>query len=384
MVVTFLSFQTINLWCHCCAVSAQVSAQASARIQRWALTLASYEYDLLYKSSKDHANADAMSRLPLKEIPPTTPLPAELILLAELISNSPVTSAQIHAWTRSDSILSIVLQYLNHGWPDVCPSDELKPYWSRQNELSLLDGCILWASRVVIPVQGREQLLHELHEGHFGISKAKSRARSCMWWPGIDADIERKVKQCEKCQQSRGSPPEAPLYPWPWPSHPWSRLHLDFAGPINNTMFLLVVIDAHSKWIEVFPMSSVTSSATIQRLRVLFAQFGLPDTVVTDNGSCFGSQEFEAYLMENGVHHLTSAPYHPASNGMAERAVQIVKNGLKRDTEGTLTERLARVLFNYRIMPHSTTDVSPAALLFGRTLRSRLDLGAIHKLFLNI
>ena len=181
------------------------------------------------------------------------------------------------------------------------------------------------------------------------------------------------MKQCEKCQQSRGSPPEAPLYPWPWPSHPWSRLHLDFAGPINNTMFL-VVIDAHSKWIEVFPMSSATSSATIQRLRVLFAQFGLPDTVITDNGSCFVSQEFEAYLTENGVHHLTSAPYHPASNGMAERAVQIVKNGLKRDTEGTLTERLARVLFNYRIMPHSTTDVSPAELLFGRTLRSRLDL----------
>ena len=144
--------------------SRAVSAQASARIQHWALTLASYEYDLLYKSSKDHANADAMSRLPLKEIPLTTPLPAELILLAELISNSPVTSAQIRAWTRSDSILSIVLQYLNHGWPDVCPSDELKPYWSRQNELSLLDGCILWASRVVIPVQGREQLLHELHK----------------------------------------------------------------------------------------------------------------------------------------------------------------------------------------------------------------------------
>ena len=117
-------------------------------------------------------------------------------------------------------------------------------------------------------------------------------------------------------------------------------------------------------------MPSATLSATIQRL--LFAQFGLLDTIVTDNGSCFVSNKFQAYLTENGVRHLTSAPYHPASNGMAERAVQIVKNGLKRDTEGTVTERLARVLFNYRIMPHSTIDVSPAELLFGRTLRSRL------------
>ena len=127
---------------------------------------------------------------------------------------------------------------------------------------------------MVIPVQRREQLLHELHEGHFGISKAKSRARSCIWWPGIDADIKKKVQKCEKCQQTRGSPPEAPLYPWPWPSQPWSCLHLDFAGPINNTM-LLVIVDAHLKWIEVFPMHSATSNATIQKLQVLFAQFGL-------------------------------------------------------------------------------------------------------------
>jgi hypothetical protein len=353
--------------------SRAVSPQSSARIQRWALTLASYEYDLKYKISNENANADAMSHLPLREMPTQTPAPKELILLMESIANSPVTSSQICLWTKTDPTLSLVSQFLTSGWPETCPSEELKPYWLKQNELSLLNGCILRASRVVIPKEGRRQLLCELHEGHFGISKAKSRARSCIWWPGIDGDIEKMVKSCNQCQQTRGSPPEAPIYPWPWPLHPWSRLHVDFAGPINNVMFL-VIVDAHSKWIEVFPMPSATSSATIRCLQTLFAQFGLPKTIVSDNGSCFVSQEFEKFLKVNGIRHLTSAPYHPATNGLAERAVQIIKNGLKRDTEGTLSARLARILFNYRISPHSTTEISPAELLFGRKLNSKLDL----------
>jgi hypothetical protein len=346
-----------------------VSPQSSARIQRWALTLASYSFNLQCKSSRENANADALSRLPLQETVAETPVPPELVLLLEHIANSPVTSEQIREWTAKDKVLSLVLQYLRSGsWPDSCPSDELKPYWTRQTELSLVNGCILWASRVVVPVNGRSQLLNELHEGHFGISKAKSRARSCIWWPGIDKQIETMIKNCHECQQTRGTPPEAPSYPWPWPLDPWTRLHIDFAGPINNIM-LLIVIDAHSKWIEVFSMKTASSFTTIQHLQTLFAQFGLPKTIVSDNASYFVSQEFKAFLTKNGIKHITSAPYHPATNGLAERAVQIVKNGLKRDSEGTLCSRLARILFNYRVTPHCTTNSSPAELLFGRNLR---------------
>ena len=351
-----------------------ISSQSSARIQRWALTLAAYEYDLSYKSSVDHANADALSRLPLNESIGITPLPPELILVMEHIANSPVTAKEIAQGTKADPILSRVLQYLNSGWPDSCPDDSLKPYWNRQNELSLHDGCILLASRVVIPEKCRKQLLAELHEGHFGITKLKARAQSCIWWPGIDTAIEAMVKSCPSCQENRNAPPEAPIHPWPWPSRPWSRLHIDFAGPLKNNTMLLVIIDAFSKWIEVFPMATVTSSATISKLRMIFAQFGLPDTIVSDNGPSLVSQEFEDYLTQHGIKHLTSSPYHPASNGLAERAVQIVKNGLKRDTDGTLTERLARILLNYRIIPHSTTGVTPSELMFGRLIKSKVDL----------
>ena len=170
----------------------QISSQSTARIQRWALMLAGYEYKLKYKASQDHENADGSSRLPLADLPASTPLPPELILLMENISNRPVSAGQVSSWTKADPILSKVLQFIRLGWPDTCPDDEsFKPYWSKQSELSILDGCILWSSHVVVPLKGRQDLLSELH--------AKSRARLCVWWPGIDEDIEKTVKDCTKC-----------------------------------------------------------------------------------------------------------------------------------------------------------------------------------------
>ena len=148
---------------------------------------------------------------------------------------------------------------------------------------------------------------------------------------------------------------------------------MDFAGPFQGKM-ILIVIDSHSRWIEAFPTDSATSSTVIEISRGLFAQFGLPEVLVTDNGPCFVSEEFETFLAKNGIKHITSAPFHPATNGLAERAVQTVKRGLKKETNGSMKSRLAKVLMAYRIAPQSTTGVSPSQLLFGRRIRSRLDL----------
>ena len=140
----------------------------------------------------------------------------------------------------------------------------------------------------------------------------------------------------------------------------------------------LILIDAHSKWIEAFNTPTATSAAVINELRTTFARFGIPETVVTDNGTCFVSSEFEQFLDKNGIRHITSAPYHPASNGLAERAVQIIKKGLKKQAEGSVAHRLAKVLLSYRITPQGTTGVSPAELLLGRRPRTVLDLVKPH------
>ena len=119
--------------------------------------------------------------------------------------------------------------------------------------------------------------------------------------------------------------------------------------------------------------NSSTSTATIELLRKTFACLGLPDVVVSDNATTFTSNEFSEFLKRNGVRHVRTPPYHPASNGLVERAVQTFKDGMKRLTKGSLNTRLQRFLFKYRITPHSTTGTSPAELMFGRKLHSHLD-----------
>ena len=161
--------------------------------------------------------------------------------------------------------------------------------------------------------------------------------------------------------------------PWKWPNRPWTRVHIYFAGPFLNHMFF-ILIDSHSKWIEVHPLSSITASATIQCLCNIFAQFGIPENVVFDNGPTFTSMEFKQFLQRNGVRHTTSPPYHPASNGLVERAVQIFKHSVAKMTDETVQTKIARFLFTYRTPPQSTTGMSPSELLLGRRLKSALDL----------
>ena len=111
-----------------------------------------------------------------------------------------------------------------------------------------------------------------------------------------------QLKKCQQCQLHQKAPAEAPLHPWEWPGQPWSRVHIDYAGPYKGHMYL-VVIDAHCKWMDVHIMQSTTSAATIVKLREIFATHGLLETIVSDNGPNFTSAEFENFLSKNGIKH---------------------------------------------------------------------------------
>ena len=188
----------------------------------------------------------------------------------------------------------------------------------------------------------------------------------------MDSAIEDVVKHCQVCQQSRPSPPVAPLHPWEWPSKPWSRLHLDFAGPFLGHHYL-VLVDAYSKWIVVEVMPSITSEKTIEKLRMIYATHGLPQKLVTDNGATFTSSKFLQFTEKNGIKHVTSTPYHPSTNGLAERAVQTFKRAIERMHNLPIQDRLSKFLLTYRLTPHTTTGVAPAELLMGRRPYSLLD-----------
>ena len=191
-------------------------------------------------------------------------------------------------------------------------------------------------------------------------------------WLRLDQEIEDKVQACHKCQSNQPTPPVAPLHPWNWSSRPWARAHLDFAGPFMGHMYLIMV-DSHSKWIEVVVMSSITASDTILCLRSIFARFGLHEHIVTDNGPTFISTKLKEFLRKNSIKDTTPAPYHASTNELVERTVQTVKGGLKRMKEGSIQTILARFLFSYRITPQSTTGFSLAKMMMGRKVHSALD-----------
>ena len=136
----------------------------------------------------------------------------------------------------------------------------------------------------------------------------------------------------------------------------------------------LVVINVHSKWLDVHIMQSTTSAATITKLREIFANHGLPETLVSDNGPNFTCAEFKNFLVKNGIRHIRDSPYHPASNGQAERAVRVFKEGMEKMGGGCMQTKLSRFLLKYRTTPHSTTGVPPAQLLMKRKFRTKLDL----------
>ncbi|KAL0151831.1 hypothetical protein M9458_052832 [Cirrhinus mrigala] len=250
------------------------------------------------------------------------------------------------------------------------PAEEERVLVLDENDVSLIKAEQVEKWTVKDPVLARAG---QPYSGHPGITRMKGLARSYVWWPQMDVAVEGLVKACARCQESRNTPPCAPLHPWEIPKLPCRRIHIDYAGPWQGKMFLILV-DAYSKWIEAFPLNSATSAVTIQCLRQSFSQNGLPEIVVSDNGSCFTSKEFNEFTSRNGIKHITTAPYHAASNGLVERAVQTFKSLMKKTTGDSTEARIARALFSYRITPQSTTGKSLAELLCGRKLRSTLDL----------
>ncbi|XP_061709472.1 uncharacterized protein K02A2.6-like [Cydia pomonella] len=276
---------------------------------------------------------------------------------------------------RPVAYASRVLNAAESGWPAKCDDPELQPYWVRRHELYSEAGCIMWGYRMVIPTALRNDVLRELHIGHFGVVKMKSLARSYVWWPGIDAEIEKTCRECTTCALEAPAPAKAAPQAWPYLEEVWSRLHMDFLGPLHG-MTYLVVVDSSSKWIEVKQMTRTTADDVIRVLREIFARFGLPKMMVSDNGPPFTSGELTQFMQFNGIKQTYSPVYHPSSNGAAEGAVKLVKKTIlkalrdKQDVDAALQS----YLLAYRNSIHSSTGESPARLLQRRGLRTRLDL----------
>ncbi|XP_063385411.1 uncharacterized protein K02A2.6-like [Cydia fagiglandana] len=348
-----------------------VPSMTSSRMQRWALLLMAYDFDIQYVNSAGNC-ADALSRLPIgqnREVDP--PEQSYLHFASDALF---LDCNEIRLKTAKDPLLGRVVNYIKNGWPDSAEIREIQPYLNRHKELYLELDCVMWGHRVVIPEACREIVLRELHEPHMGVVKTKAMARSYVWWPGMDEAIEARCRACDACAAVAPAPPASAPVPWHWPSRAYERVHIDFLGPLDGRTYM-VLIDARSKWIEVSCMTRTTADSVISKLLESWSRWGIPKQIVSDNGPPFSSKQFNEFLERNCVRHIYSAPYHPASNGAAEGAVKLIKNVIKKAKhEGVnIDTAILKFLLHYHNTPHCTTGETPARLLQGRDLRIRLD-----------
>ncbi|XP_017461733.1 PREDICTED: uncharacterized protein K02A2.6-like, partial [Rhagoletis zephyria] len=357
----------------------RLPVMALHRIQRWAIVLQAYNYTIRYKKSFQNANADALSRLPCGEDPEFDKGENSVFSIdvnyEAAVNSFPITDHVIKQMTEEDETLKLVLKYVLDGWPQHAIPKSLLPYFNRNLCLSVQNGVLLLHTdytRVIIPKQLQGRVLTMLHDGHWGKSRMKEMARRYVWFPTIEKEIEKIYDNCSICQ-STASLPKREFSKWPEATQPWERIHLDFAGPFYNRMWLIIV-DSYSKFPYVIELSAATTTTTVAALQKIISVEGLPCTIVTDNGTQFTSHEFQQFCKRNSIQHLTTAPFHPASNGLAERFVRTFKEAFVKimKTEHQTERALYKYLTTFRTTPNPVSGKSPAELLHGRQPRTIL------------
>ncbi|KFD64802.1 hypothetical protein M514_23014 [Trichuris suis] len=245
------------------------------RLQRWAIAFMAYSFSIEYKCGKQHNNADALSRMPMG---PDIEFDRSEAHWAELTDDDmdsdlfPLTPAEIAMATAKDPILKQVVQYVSAAWPSSpgTLAEQIRPYWNKRGAISLRKGVLLYNtefSRVIVPSELQQKVLKLLHQGHWGVVRMKQIARRYCWWPNLDEEISKVGSRCISCATVAADPPRK-YQSWPTPNGPWERLHIDYAGPFWNQMWL-ICIDPLSKFPYVAPMSKTTTEATVRALQTI-------------------------------------------------------------------------------------------------------------------
>ena len=339
--------------------------------------MSQFEYDIEYRKTKDHANADALSRLPsggdVKFDQEESEQDVDIVCTIKLLSRQVTASDSqtLRKETAKDPVLFQVVQFVREGWPIRAADDAVEDFRKLSSSLTTSYGCLLYGARVVIPEILRKNILLLLHEGHFGIERMKQLARIVVYWPNIDSDISKMGQQCCACGQHQSVTTQAPVHPWMMPEKPWSRIHVDHAIEFLG-QHCLVMIDAYSKYPCIYQTTSVSTQTTANFLEDSFTHFGyLHNTIVSDNATTFTSEVFQQYCKERGIVHLTGAPYHPAKNGAAERLIRTFKEALRKSSKPP-KQALQEFLLMYRRTP-THCGYSPSELLNGRQIRTKID-----------
>ena len=338
----------------------------SARLQRMKLRLSKYMINLTYVPGKYLYVADLLSRYFNKE--------EKLVEIEDLnelvhtINVSDEKKAEFKAEIEKDPQLNKLKRVIIDGWPnDKNKINEIiRFYYKFKNELFVEDDLIFLNERIIVPRALQKYILKLLHRPHLGIEKTRTRAKSLVYWPQLNADIENMIIKCSSCQKYRSSNIKEPMISHKVPNYSYQKIGMDIFEYENKNY--LVVSDYYSRFLDILPLRNKTANEVVNKLKVnCFAIHGIPREVVTDNVP-FNSFYFKNFCIDNDIKLTTISPTYSQANGFAEKAVNISKNILKKCNEEKI--ELWSALLEYRNMPLKEINASPCELLMSRKTRT--------------
>lgn len=344
-----------------------------ARIERWVLRLQAFDYSIKHIAGEKNV-ADVLSRLATL-VP--TPFDYSEELFVNEIANAAATNAairweELNAICNEDDEIQELLRKLEEGSLFELPAE----YRLIAQELCQVGNVLMRGDRIVVPKCLREKVLVLAHDGHPGTRMMKCHLRASVWWPKIDTDVDTFVKKCRGCMLVSTPDPPEPMSRRDLPTGPWQDVAIDFLGPLPEGQFLLVVVDYYSRYFEICEMTSITAESTIDELRTIFSRFGVPTTLTADNAPQLSEdcEQFAEFCRSYGIKLINTIPYWPQMNGEVERQNRTILKRLQIAQELGQDWRieLQKFLLTYRASNHSTTGRSPAEMLFGRKIRTKL------------
>ncbi|XP_060769073.1 uncharacterized protein K02A2.6-like [Neoarius graeffei] len=307
-------------------------AAAPPRLKRMIIQLQKYDIHITHHPGKDIPVADTLSQKSIEHHDRSLmdSMEAQVHTLMSTVPVSDSKLLEIKDATAQDPQLTALKKATQNGWPDdrkkCLPS--IQEYWNHRYEISEVEGILFKGEKIIAPLSLRGNMIQRIHTGHMGVEKSKHRTRDLLFWPGMGKQIETTVGQCSICQERRGANPREPLLSHNIPERPWKVVDTDLFT--WNTQAFIIIVDYYSRFFKMARLTSYTSSAVISKLKSAFAHHGIAETVISDNGPCYSSEEFRRFANTWGFTHTTTSPCYPQSNGLAKKTVQTAKRMLDK------------------------------------------------------
>lgn len=360
---------------------------APRRLQHMLLNLQRYNLSVEFVTGKSNVVADALSHAPLLNVESKDEYRKENIFkileaveevkLSNFLCVASSRLDEIMQETKKDSTMQLIIEYVRNGWPKTVDGvpDCVKVYHGYRNEFSTQDGLIFRNDHILIPHVLRKKLIESCHASHNGVEATLRLARANLFWPGMSSQIKDAVSSCDVCAKFAASQPNPPMKSHEIPVHPFQLVSMDvFFAQLNGAKGkFLVTVDHFSDFFEVNRLPDLSPESVIHACKQNFCRYGIPQRVVTDNGTNFTSQKMVKFAADWDFELVSSAPHHQQANGKAEAAVKIAKHLMKKAEESGNDFWYA--LLHWRNIPNMIGS-SPVARFFSRSTRCGVPTAA--------